>query len=400
MIARKLRPEEQYLSGLNMAVAFESGFDLEKERAAAGEAKADPRADHWGAFAEGGNDPVGSLVMNKYIVRFDGHTVKMGGVGGVATLPAHRRGGAIRACVNASFRELYDEGFVLSALYPFSTAYYRQFGFENGQPAYSWTLPLADLKTPDAGGKVRQLFPGDDLSPLLKVYNAFYGDCNLSVVRETYDPDLEKKNLLEQKRYIFVWEDETGEPGAFLIGGRDGEILNCRTDFSARNGLLFRDARALQGLLYFVRTAFIANFRAIHFTTPSFVNILSLIPEAASMECKLFLNGMLRVVNVERALQLCRCRGTGEITIQVADPLLPENSDTFRLAFRPGRENQVERVDYAPEISLNMGDFSTLLCGVRSGDELPWMPAVKVENTQAPFGSVFYRKPCHILDLF
>lgn len=400
MIARKLKPEEQYLSGLNMAVAFEGGFDLEKERAAAGEAKADPRADHWGAFTEGENDPVGSFVMNKYTVRFDGHTVKMGGVGGVATLPAYRRGGAIRACMNASFRDLYDEGFVLSALYPFSTAYYRQFGFENGQPTYSWTLPLADLKAPDVGGKVRQLLPGDDLSPLLKVYNAFYGNCNLSVVRETYDPNLEKDNLLEQKRYIFVWEDEAGEPGAFLIGGRDGDVLNCRTDFSAKNGLLFRDARALQGLLYFVRTAFIANFRAIHFVAPSFVNILSLIPEATSMECRLFLNGMLRVVNVERALQLCRCRGAGEIAVQVTDPLLPENNDTFRLTFAPGRENKVERTHRAPDISLNVGDFSVLLCGVRSADELPWIPAAKVENPGAPFESVFYKKPCHVLDLF
>lgn len=400
MIARKLKPEEQYLSGLNMAVAFEGGFDLEKERAAAGEAKADPHADHWGAFVENEENPVASFVMNKFTVRFDGHIVKMGGVGGVATLPAHRRGGAIRACVKASFRDLYDEGYLLSALYPFSTAFYRQFGFENGQPVSLWTIPLADLKLSDVGGRVRQLFPGDDLSPLLKVYNAFYGDCNLSVVREVYDPNLEKDNLLEQKRYIFVWEDETGEPGAFLIGGRDGDVLNCRTDFSAKNGLLFRDARALRGLLYFVRTAFLSNFRSIRFAVPSFVNILSLIPEATSLECKWFLNGMLRVVNVEEALKLCRCRGAGEITVQVTDPLLPENNGIFRLTFAPGRENRVERVGAAPDVSLNIGDFSALLCGVRSADELDWMPEAKVENPAAPLGAVFYKKPCHVLDLF
>ncbi len=400
MIARKLKPEEQYLSRRNMAVAFESGFDLEKELEKSKTEQADPHEDHWGAFVDGQADPVASFVMNNYTARFDGHTVKMGGVGGVATLPAYRRGGAIRACMQAAFRDLYDNGFVLSALYPFSTAYYRQFGFENGQPAYAWTLPLADLKLPDAGGRVRQLFPGDDLSPLLKVYNAFYDSCNLSVVRTVYDPQLEKDNLLDQKRYIFVWEDETGEPGAFLIGGRDGDILNCRTDFSAKNGLLFRDVRALQGLLYFVRTAFIANFQAIRFVTPAFVNILSLIPEVTSIECKLFLNGMLRVVNAEQALRLCKCKGSGEMTVQVADPLLSENGDTFRLTFEPGRENRVERVGAAPDISLNVGDLSALLCGVRGAEELNWMPAVKVNNPAAPLESVFYKKPCHVLDLF
>ncbi len=400
MFARKLKPEERYYSGLHMAVAFEGGFDLLKERAAAGEAKEDPHADCWAAFPEEGKPPVASFVMNKFNARFDGHTVKMGGVGGVATLPPYRRGGAIRACMQASFRDLFDSGFVLSSLYPFSTAYYRKFGFENGQPCLLWTLPLFNLNVPDVGGRIVELFPGDDLSPLLTVYNAVYENCNLSVVREAYDPDLEKANLLEQKRYIFVWEDETGAPGAFLIGGRDGDVLNCRMDFSMKNCLLFRDARALQGLLYFVRTAFIANFRAIRFATPAHVSILSLFPEATTMESSLFLNGMLRVVNAEAALKLCRCRGEGSLTLKLTDPLLEENCDTFRLTFAPGKENRVERVQKEPDALLPIGDFSALLCGVRSAEELPWMPETVVKNPNAPFAQVFYHKPCHVLDLF
>lgn len=400
MIARKLKPEERYFSGLHMAVAFEGGFDLEKARATAPEAEETEHSDCWATFVDGETAPVASFIMNKYQSRFDGHVVKMGGVGGVATLPAHRRGGAIRACMQASFRDLYDSGFVLSSLYPFSSAYYRKFGFENGQPCQLWTLPLSDLNVPDVGGRVYQLFPGDDYAPLLAVYNAAYESCNLSVVRKVYDEDLAEKNLLEEKRYIFVWEDETGAPGAFLIGGRDGEVLNCRTDFSARNGLLFRDARALQGLLHFVRTAFIANFEAIRFSTPAHTNVISLFPEVTSIDCKLFVNGMLRVVNVEEALKLCRCRGEGKLTVQVNDPLLPENCDTFQIQFSPAAENQVRRVAEQPDVVLNIGDFSALLLGVRGAEEFPWMPAVQVKNQNAPFESVFYKKPCHVLDLF
>lgn len=400
MYARKLKPEEQYLSRRNMAVAFEGEFDFEKELEKSKTEERDPQADHWGAFAGVPEDPIASLVMNKYQVRFDGHEVKLGGVGGVATLPACRRGGAIRACMEASFRELYDGGFLLSALYPFSTAYYRQFGFENGGITRGFTLPLRGLKTETVGGRVRQLFPGDDLSPLLQVYNAFYRDCNLSVVREVYDPGLEKENFLNQKRSVFVWEDEAGEPGAFLIGGRDGETLNCRTDFSAKNGLLFRDAQALRGLLAFVRKAFAANFETIYFTVPEFVNILSLLPEANSLECKQFPNGMLRVVNAEQALKLCRCRGEGQVVLKLEDPLLPENQDIFRLSFGPGRENRVERTTASPDAELPISDFSALLLGARGAEELPWMPAVKVLDPGAPLDKVFYRKPCHILDLF
>lgn len=400
MYARKLKPEEQYLSRRNMAVAFEGEFDPEKELEKSKTEEQDPRADHWGAFAGVQEDPIASLVMNKYRCRFDGHTVKMGGVGGVASLPPCRRGGAVRACLQASLRDLYDEGFMLSALYPFSTAFYRKFGYENGQLCTLWTLPLADLNVPDVGGRVRQIFPGDDLSPLLTVYSSVYGDCNLSVVREVYDESLTKDNLLEQKRYIFVWEDESGKPGAFLIGGRDGDILNCRTDFSAKNGLLFRDAGALQGLFFFLRTAFPANFKAVRFCVPSYLNLVSLFPEAASMESSLVVNGMLRVVNVEEALKLCRCKGEGEVVLELEDPVLSENCGIFRLSFAPGKQNQVERAESAPDISMPIGEFSALLLGVRGAEEFPWIPAAKVQNPAAPLEKVFYRKPCHILDLF
>lgn len=400
MEARKLRPEELWRSRLNMAVAFEGDFDLEKERAKAAEDQADPAADHWGAFAPGEDFPRASLVMNKYDVRFDGRVVGMGGVGGVATLPAYRRGGAVRACMEASFRDLYDGGFVFSSLYPFSSAYYRQFGYEHGAAVQLWTLPLAGLKLPDAGGTVQQLFPGDDLSPLLQVYEAFYGNVNLSVVRKVYDEDMEKKNFMAQKRSVFVWRDERGEPGAFLIGSRDGETLNCRTDFAMCNGLLFRDARALQGILGFVRTAFLSNYRTIRFQTPASVNILSMVPEASSMECSWMINGMVRAVNVQRMLELCRCEGEGELVLRVEDPLLAENRDTFRLSFAPGRENRVERVSAEPDVSLGVGDLTTLVCGMRSAEELPWMPAVEVRRESAPLAQVFLRKPCHILDLF
>ncbi len=399
--ARKLAPAEQWRSMLNMAVAFEGGFDWDKETAKAAEAREDPKEEHWAAFADGEAAPAASLIMNLFTARFDGHRVPMAGVGGVATLPAYRRGGAIRACMDAALNDLYGRGFVLSALYPFSSGFYRQFGYENGQVMHLLTLLLADLnKFPEAGGKVRQLLPGDSLEPLLMVYDRFYADCNLSVVRTVYDPNLDLKKALDEKRYVFVWEDENGVPGAFLIGGRDGATLNCRTDFSARNGLLFTDARSLCGLLRFVGTAFIANFEKLRFAVPDFVPIFSLIPEGSAMGCETFYNGMLRVVNVEAALGMCRCRGEGTVTLRVEDPLLPQNDGTFRVTFAPGAANRVERVAGEADAALPIGELSTLLLGVRGTEDIPFMPGMRVANPDAPLDGIFYKKPCHVLDLF
>ena len=98
-------------------------------------------------------------------VRFDGHMVTMGGVGGVATLPEHRRKGAIRVCMDAALKKMYADGDVFSVLYPFSRAYYRQFGYEDGASMVRWTMPFASMKLPEVGGTMQLILPGDDLSP-------------------------------------------------------------------------------------------------------------------------------------------------------------------------------------------------------------------------------------------
>ncbi len=402
MIARKLRPEEVWRSRLNMAVAFSGFFDMEQEREKSKTEEADPTADHWGAFPEGEKYPAASLVMNHYIVRFDGHRVQMGGVGGVASLPENRRGGAIRECMKAAFRDLYDRGVLFSALYPFNSAYYRKFGYEVGEYSICWDIALPDLRLPSAGGKITQLFPGDDLSPLLTAYNRMYGGVNLSVDRREFDKGLEKENFFEKRRSVFLWEDETGTPAGCLIGTPDGDMLNCQTEFGQRNALLFRDGKALRALLAFVHQAFIANFETIRFSVPGFLDIRTILPEVGNArEGRISLNGsMLRLVDAERGLKLCKCKGEGSVVLAVTDPLLPENNDTFRLTFASGRENLVERVKEAPQIALGIGDLSTLLCGVKDAGELPWMQGVAVSDPQADYSGVFYKKPCHILDLF
>lgn len=397
MKVKKIPPQDRWQSELAMAVAFESEFDWEKEKAK--EVKETSEADWWGAYTDDGKIAA-SIIMNNYNVRFDGNVVKMGGVGGVATLPEYRRGGAIRSCMEASFRSLYDNGFAFSALYPFSSAYYRKFGFEDGELYHAWELEVKSLNMPEAGGRVRQLFPGDDLSPLLKVYNMFNKDCNMSVIRDVYDKDLEKGDMLEKKKYIFLWEDDQGEPGAFLIGSREGDSLNCMNDFGMRNGLLYSDARSLCGLLNFVRTSFIANYKSIKFTTPSWADVFPMLPEHTAIKGKLLVNGMMRVVNVEQVLGLCRCEGEGEIVLQVEDPILEENRGCFLLSFSPEGDNLVERTDREPDISLSVGHLAALLCGSRSTWDLPWMPGVKIHRDSGIYDKVFPKKRCLMMNLF
>lgn len=401
MNARKLQPQEFWRGGLNMAVAFESPFEFEKEREKSQSAQPSANEDYYGAFLQEDQPPVASLIINHKQSRFDGHVVKMGGVGGVATLPAHRRGGAIRTMMYAALRDMYDNGYALSHLYPFSTAYYRQFGFAAAGRTLRWRVKLRDLeRLPRGGGAVRQLFPGESLAPLLEVYNKMYGDINFSCLRDVFDKDLEGDKALSQKRYIFLWTDDAGVPGGLLVCGRVGQTLHCLPTFPMNNGLLFASPEALIGILNFIHHSFIANFEAVELAVPDHIDLTVLLPELAEMDCKSALNGMARVVNAELLLKLCRCKGQGNITIQVEDTIIGENNGVFRLSFAPGQENQVERVDAAPEVTLDPGSLAVLLGGARNAESLAMTPGITVAGKTAALEQVFYRKPCHVLDLF
>ena len=412
MIARLLKPEESWRWNQVMAAAFEWDFDLEKARAEAAREKTEEelreqaRNRCFGALSDDGKILYGCVNSREYTCRFDGGAYKLGGIGGVSTLPPYRHNGAIRASLSASLRDMYENGFTFSYLYPFSTQYYRKFGYEVGAEARRWVMPLADIRPKDVGGTIEQIFPGDDFSPLLEIYDACFGDCNMSAVRDRYDAGLEKAKLMEEHRYVYVWRNEAGAPRGLMIAHKTREdgavVMDCNHTFGAQNenGFLFCDMEALSALLFFVKSAFSADYDKISFTTRCEIDLTSLVGENNSASCSMFWNGMLRVVNVRRVLENCNCRGTGCVRIAVEDTILPENCGTWKLTFAPGQVNFVEKTEEQPDVSLTINAFSALICGARDVHSLAWIPDAVVHNAAAPFAGVFYAKPCFMLDLF
>lgn len=412
MIARLLKPEESWRWNQVMAAAFEWDFDLEKAKAEAAREKTEEelreqaRNRCFGALSDDGKILYGCVNSREYTCRFDGGAYKLGGIGGVSTLPPYRHNGAIRASLSASLRDMYENGFTFSYLYPFSTQYYRKFGYEVGAEARRWVMPLADIRPKDVGGTIEQIFPGDDFSPLLEVYDACFADCNMSAVRDRYDAGLEKAKLMEEHRYVYVWRNEAGAPRGLMIAHKTREdgavVMDCNHTFGAQNenGFLFCDMEALSALLFFVKSAFSADYDKISFTTRREIDLTSLVGENNSASCSMFWNGMLRVVNVRRVLENCNCRGTGCVRIAVEDTILPENCGTWKLTFAPGQVNFVEKTEEQPDVSLTINAFSALICGARDVHSLAWIPDAVVHNAAAPFAGVFYAKPCFMLDLF
>ena len=160
------------------------------------------------------------------------------------------------------------------------------------------------------------------------------------------------------------------------------------------------DAEAYLGLLSFVKTSFSAYYKKFRFGVPEGIHPDSFFGESTGITCQRFYNGMLRIVNVEEALRLCKCQGSGRILLEVTDEMLPQNNGVWSVDFAPGRENQVARTGEKADLCLPVSALSALLCGPRSAREIPWMPEVQVKNQDAPLDRMFYRKMCHVLNLF
>ena len=125
MEVRKLKQNEKFDARLISTLAFHQRMeDPEKQRQ---ESEADPVED-WGAFDENGR-LMAHIIRHHFEFRLDGQWVPGGGIGAVSTLPEYRNSGAVRAIFGTLLPEAYREGEVLSALYPFSHAFSRKFGY-------------------------------------------------------------------------------------------------------------------------------------------------------------------------------------------------------------------------------------------------------------------------------
>ena len=240
------------------------------------------------------------------------------------------------------------------------------------------------------------LLPGSDLAPVREVYDACAKNWNLSFMEPHFLP---KGEWMKNKRYLYLWRDENGTPaGAMAFTKADG-VMDCRMEFGKENFLLFRDVRALTALLRFAK-GFAADYRAIRFAVPQNVRVQSLIAEGNHAACEAYYNCMARLVNVPRALELCRTSAGGSLTIAVTDEILPENGRTWRVDFNPDGPNAVTGTEAAPDIELSVSDLTQLLIGACTAADLPMMPGCTVRNPSAPFDKIFIPKASHILDLF
>lgn len=355
---------------------------------------------NWAAFLDDDRTMIGAVTGIPYEVSFDGHRAPMIGIGGVATLPPYRREGAIRGCFERLLPEIYAQGAVFSYLYPFSTAYYRKFGYELGCDRVKWRLRLSTCsKHPVSGGCVL-VEPGMGAEAAMReIDSAWLRRYNMMVHEGRFEyREQAERDPFATAQYTYLYRSGDGTPKAYFTWKlRKGEHERV-VDVSR---MVFTDSEGFYGLLNLM-LAMVADQSHAEFILPEDVDLSALLPEWAmwTVERKLLQAGMVRVVNAEAALGLCRTRGDGCFVLELSDEQIAQNCGRFEIRYGGGRVQSVLRTQKAPDVFMGIAAFSRMIAGRCDLHAYPGLPDVAVYGNQAAIEGVFYCKPMYIHTYF
>ena len=394
MIVHRTEPNEARRINELFAIAFEVPYS---------ECPAGPdekNVHHWAAYTDDGA-MMSCITIPEYNIRFDGHSCRMGGIGGVSTLPQYRRMGGIRACFEAALPALYSEGYDFSYLYPFSTAYYRKFGYECCVQKYDWAVDLSLLAPAPWDGSFRLAEKDHSMQDAIRTVDRVWEDrYNMMVLHGDDDYDwTEKVDPAVKQEFTYVCFDADGTAKAHTTfkasQESDGRNIVCsRFCFSDRSGF--------HGLMHLFKSL-AADHAFVKFKTPAIPALQYLMPEWSLGAVRFSISnaGMVRVVNAKSVLEKALCRGEGTLTLAIHDPQIPENCRTFAISFSDGCANRVSETDAHPDAELTIPAFSALISGVCDFAEArETFSGLTIHNAAAPFASLFYRKPLMITDYF
>ena len=388
MEIRLLRPEELARTEELFALAFRLPLERGKE------GKPD-EALHWAAFDEDG-EMMSTLTVPAYQMWFDGQSVRMGGIGGVSTLPQYRKRGGIRGCFEALLPELYRRGYDFSYLYPFSTAFYRKFGYESCVQKQLVTVELRGLRENYFTGTYRLAEPGWDLSADVCTVDArWHRAHNMSVLHGQEDYSwVTKLDPAAGDKYLYVWYDGD-DPSAYVLFQPEGATLRCdRFHFTSARGF-----RALLGLLQTMSS----DRSHARFYLPESKALRYLLPEwsLGAAGWQILSGGMVRVIRVEEVLKKAKCLGTGQVTLAISDSQIPQNTGTFRVRFQDGHVTEATATDAPPDASMPISAFSALISGICTfAEAAQWMPGVETIIHNPALNQLFYKKAMFIEEEF
>ncbi|MFB6129132.1 MAG: enhanced intracellular survival protein Eis [Halorhabdus sp.] len=322
-----------------------------------------PLGTRYGYFDDG--ELTSICIHYTFETRLRGEWLEMGGLGAVATPPEHRREGNVRRLLEASLETF--ESVPIVTLWPFSTAFYRQFGWASANEITRYTLPpgqLAAIAEPD--GEFRPVDP-DDWRTLRKVHLAAGREETLSVRRS---------EQWWRRRIFHAWGDDRRHVYAYVREGTPAGYVVYDVEQGDERDLVVEYLGARDHAAYRAVLGFLGDHDSqvdrIILDRPGDSTLFDVLREPQKVDAELRPGPMVRLTDVTTALEAVPYPdGVDErVVLAVSDPLLEENDGVYRLLVEDGEGLCRSKPDATPDVTLDVGALSRLLIGARSVDTL------------------------------
>lgn len=295
------------------------------------------------------------VAVQDYSLHF-GHDVRlrMGGVQGVACLPAARGRGYAATTIRCALEHMRESGQVLSMLDAFSWEFYQRLGwdwigFDRRYTVRTEVLP-ADLESENvrAAGQA-------DRAAVRQVYSQFANRYRCMIARDDQHWAGILDNTEKNHTYSYLYESD-GEPEGYLTyRGGTHEHTGLR-DFIC---LTPRASRGLLGLLR--RHAM--QIKKVKWSAPADDGLWHRLLHW-DVETKLRPKTMARIVDVAAALAcwLPATERADSVVLRVHDDVAPWNDGSW-LVENEGRSIAVRSTERAPELSMHVRALTQAFCG-------------------------------------
>jgi len=194
-----------------------------------------------------GETMLGCVLYYKFQTNFHQEIIKTAGIGSLAVDLLHKKKHVANALINHSFELAREAGADLYYLYPFSTKFYRNFGFGYGSPMFTYCASPKDFV--DKGDRSILSYGSEsDYEDVFEMHDALAKNTQ-GMSMKTYG---DKRRIREMKMGKLVLAKDKGELIGYLLYTQKG--LNQSDDQSQKMvvaEMLYSNPKALNAFASF-----------------------------------------------------------------------------------------------------------------------------------------------------
>jgi len=318
------------------------------------------------------------MILYDFTMNVRGTLVPAGGLGSLAVDLLYRKQKLAKEMVTFYLKYYRDRGVSLALLYPFRPDFYRRMGFGYGTKMNQYVFRPNGLRLPISKWSHIEYLGIDDVDRVLACHDRYAEATHGMIlgsrgrVRQMLaNPAIRTVGYLRQDKVLGYLAFDFESSGHFL-----------KNDLRIRQ-LVRQDSAALTELLAFVRSlADQFDWIVINTQDTAFHHLLDdprsraseLIPSVYHQSNTQGVGLMYRAIDAKSLLGEATEIDFGPVSITLkvalADTFMPENSRSMVVRFDHGRASQLDDGEYDAEIRMDVSDFSAMLMGAATFQQL------------------------------